>query len=85
LFVLALALLVAPTGAYAQTLLYDYVGLDYEDPDPDGLQFGEAGSGYVGLGEVPNIFAPLVANQVANQYTYHMHSLVSLGAVPVGP
>lgn len=86
LFVLALALLAfVPTGASAQSLLYDYVGYDYEDPDPDGTQFGEAGSGYVGLGDVPNIFAPLVANQVANQYTYHINSLVSLGAVPVGP
>jgi hypothetical protein len=74
-----------PNGAAAQSPLYDYVGFDYEDPDPDSGQFGELGSGYVGLGEVPNIFAPLVANQAANEYTYHINGLVSLVSVPVGP
>ena len=33
--------------ARAQTLLFDYVGFDYEDPNPQPSTFGEFGSGYV--------------------------------------
>ena len=82
-FFLLLAARVPSVGA--QTLFLDYVGFDYENPNPDGSQFGEAGSGYVGLGFMPGLFAPLVADSATNQYTYHIHGLTSLGPVAVGP
>ena len=80
---LAIAILVASfalgtAGAHsvgAQALLVDYVGFDYEDPDPDSTQFGEAGSGYVGVGEVPGVFAPLVADLTNNEYSYYISGL----------
>ncbi len=56
-------------------LLIDYVGFDTEDPDPDPADFGEPGSGYVGLGEVPGLFAPLTPNYTVNEYTYYIHGL----------
>lgn len=62
--------------ADAQLLLVDYVGFDYEDPDPDPLQFGEAGSGYVGVGEVPGVFAPLVSDPANNEYSYLISGLL---------
>jgi len=64
-------------NAEAQELLLDYVGYDYEFPDPDTTVFGELGSGYVGLGFVPVIFSPLVADMVNNEYTYHLFGLTS--------
>jgi len=89
---LAIAFLVASfalgtVGAHsaaAQTLLIDYVGFDYEDPDPDPTQFGEAGSGYVGLGEVPGIFAPLSADYTNNEYTYHIAGLLQVNTQVFG-
>src|SRR5262245_51516703 len=63
---------VARAQAY---LLIDYVGFDYEDPNPDPGDFGENGSGYVGLGEVPGLFAPLTPDFVNNEYTYYIHGL----------
>ena len=67
---------VGARSASAQYLLVDYVGFDYEDPNPDPLDFGENGSGYVGLGEVPGLFAPLTPNYTINEYTYHIHGLL---------
>ena len=71
----ALAVLAASPAARAQSLLFDYVGFDYEAPNPDPTQFGEPGSGYVGLGTVGSLFAPLVANTTLNEYTYVMQGL----------
>lgn len=61
--------------ADAQILLVDYVGFDYEDPDPDPSQFGEAGSGYNGVGEVPGIFAPLVSDP-SKEHSYFITGLL---------
>ena len=85
---LSLAMLVlaaAPPAARAQSLLFDYVGFDYESPDPLPGEFGEAGSGYVALGTVPYLFAPLVTNTAANEYTFVIDQLTSTGFIPVGP
>jgi hypothetical protein len=75
---------VGPPAAQAQVLLFDYVGFDYEDPDPDGAQFGEVGSGYVGLGEIPVLFAPLVFDMANYEYTYHISGLTSTSRTVVG-
>jgi hypothetical protein len=81
-----LALLaVAPTAARADSLFIDYVGYDYENPNPDPSQFGEVGSGYVGLGLVPGLFAPLVADTSLYEYTYEISGLTSVAVTPVGP
>ena len=72
-------------AAGATDLLFDYVGFDYESPNPDPGQFGELGSGYVSLGEVPVLFAPLVFNTVANQYTYVISGLSAVNRSVVGP
>lgn len=77
--------LAGPPAASAQTLLFDYVGFDYESPDPNAATFGELGSGYVGLGEVPGLFFPLVADTANNQYTYIMYGLTAIGQNVVGP
>jgi hypothetical protein len=74
-----------PGAAGAQTLFFDYVGYDYEAPNLDPLQFGEVGSGYVSLGLVPGLFAPLVPNTVANEYTYYIAGLTALGQFNIGP
>lgn len=82
---LGVALSVAlPCAAGAQTLLFDYLGFDYESPDPNPGQFGEMGSGYVGLGTVPGLFAPLVADTANNEYTYVMSGLTPVSITPLG-
>lgn len=81
----ALALVAFAPTARAQTLLFDYVGFDYEDPDPNPAEFGEVGSGYVGLGYVPGVFAPLVADSTNNWYTYHLSGATSVSSTPFGP
>jgi hypothetical protein len=68
---------VSATRAEAPLLLFDYVGFDYESPDLNTSQFGEVGSGYVGLGTVENLFAPLVFDDSANEYTYVFSGLTS--------
>src|SRR5947208_1315808 len=82
--ILAVGLLLALPlpAAHAQSLLFDYLGFDYESPNPDSTQFGEPGSGYVGLGTVPGLFSPLVADTAANQYTYVITGLVSSSRTP---
>jgi hypothetical protein len=83
LFALLAALaLAAPVKA--DTLLFDYVGFDYESPDPNPGTFGEAGSGYVGLGIVPGLFAPLVADTTTNEYTYLVSGLTPLTTTTIG-
>jgi len=63
--------------AAAQSLLFDYVGFDYEAPNPNASLFGEVGSGYNGVGTVENLFAPLVTNTTTYEYTYVISGLVS--------
>jgi hypothetical protein len=85
LFLAACVLVAVPTAARAQSLLFDYVGFDYEDPKAPGSQFGDAANGYVGLGTVPFLFAPLVSNTTLNEYTFVIDGLTSTGFVTVGP
>lgn len=85
LLTLGAALLLAfAVPASADTLLFDYVGFDYESPDPDPGSFGEAGSGYVGIGTVPGLFAPLVADTTQYEYTYMLSGLTPIGATTIG-
>ena len=77
------ALSLAP-AARADSLLFDYLGFDYEDPNPNPATFGEPGSGYVGLGTVPFLFAPLVANTALNEYTFVIQGLSPTSVLPVG-
>jgi len=84
-FLLLLLCAGAPAVASAQSLLFDYVGFDYEDPDPNTAVFGEPASGYVSLGLVPNLFAPLVANTTDNEYTYVISGLTPVNLQMIGP
>ena len=77
LFLLLAVSTAAPPRVEAATLLFDYVGFDYESPDPDGSQFGEVGSGYESIGEVPGLFTPLAPDTATNKYTYHFTGLTS--------
>jgi hypothetical protein len=70
--------------ARAQALLIDYVGFDYEDPNPVPSDFGEPGSGYVGLGEVQGLLAPLTPDFTNNEYTYYIHGLTQLSRQTFG-
>lgn len=85
LFLAACVLVAASTAARAQSLLFDYVGFDYENPKAPGSQFGDVGNGYVGLGTVPFLFAPLVSNTTLNEYTFVIDGLSSTGFATVGP
>lgn len=80
----AACLLAFAAAAQADTLLFDYVGFDYESPDPNPATFGEAGSGYVGIGTVPGLFAPLVGDTASNQYTYVVSGLTPVNSSTVG-
>lgn len=80
----AVAVLSTVPSARAQSLLFDYVGFDYEFPNPLPGEFGEVGSGYVGLGTCPFLFAPLTSNSVANEYTFVTKNLTSTGFTPIG-
>ena len=84
LLLAACAVLSLAPAARAQTLLFDYVGFDYESPNPDPGTFGEPGSGYVGLGTVPFLFAPLVSNTAVNEYTFVIQGLTPTTVMPVG-
>jgi hypothetical protein len=67
---------VLATAGRADTLLFDYVGFDYETPN-NNPGFGEVGSTYVGLGTCPFLFAPLTSDQTLNEYTYVMEAVQS--------
>lgn len=82
---LAACAVALPPAAQAQSLLFDYVGFDYESPNPNPGTFGEPGSGYVGLGTVPFLFAPLVSNTAVNEYTFVIQGLSPTSVMPVGP
>ncbi len=71
-------------SADAASVLLDYVGFDYESPNPDPGQFGELGSGYVSVGEVPVLQAPLVYDQANNEYTYVISGLTAISRQTVG-
>lgn len=66
-----------PVTAGDAVILLEYAGFDYEDPDPDPTMFGEAGSGFVGVGFVTGAFPPLVIDQVANEYTFCLSGGIS--------
>jgi hypothetical protein len=76
--------LAVATPARASSLLFDYLGFDYESPNPNAATFGELGSGYVGLGTVPFLFAPLVSNTAVNEYTFVIDGLTSTSITPIG-
>lgn len=78
LLVAAFALLAYAPVTHAQTLLFDYVGFDYQTPN--NVPFGDPGTSYTGIGTVPFLFAPLTSDTNNNEYTYVMS-----GLAPVGP
>lgn len=80
--VAACSLSAAPAGA--QTLLFDYVGFDYESPDLNPALFGDVGDVYQGVGEVPVLYSPLTFDHSLYQYTYHFDGLTSTLRTPVG-
>jgi hypothetical protein len=84
-FVLLLACAVSVPAARAQTLLFDYVGFDYEDPNPNAVVFGDINEGYKGVGEVPFLDLPLVSDQATFQYTYFFSDLTVTSRNTVGP
>ena len=84
IFLATFALMAVAPVAGAQSLLFDYLGFDYELPNPDPVQFGEPGSGYVGLGTVPFLFAPLTSNTVTHEYTYVMQGMTPGSVTPIG-
>jgi hypothetical protein len=85
LFVFFAVCAVSASPARAQTLLFDYVGFDYEFPDLNPGVFGAVGDGYKGLGEVPFLFSPLVSDQTTYQYTYYFDGLTAAVRTPVPP
>jgi hypothetical protein len=84
LFLAVCAVLSLAPAVRAQSLLFDYVGFDYEFPNPDPGTFGEPGSGYVGIGTVPVLGAPLVGNTALNEYTFVIQGLSPTSVIPVG-
>jgi len=85
IFVLLLACAVCVPAARAQSLLFDYVGFDYEDPDLTPAVFGAVGDGYRGLGEVGSLFTPLTSDQTNFQYTYYFDGLTATNRTTIGP
>ena len=77
-------LIMAPAAAHAQSLLFDWVGYDYESPNPIPSVFGEVGSGYTAVGFVNGLYAPLAADTVANQYTFVLTGLTPINRQVVG-
>jgi hypothetical protein len=84
LLLAACVALVSATVARADSLLFDYVGFDYESPNPNPATFGEPGSGFVVLGTVPFLFAPLVSNTTLNEYTFVIQGLTPTSLLPIG-
>jgi hypothetical protein len=83
--VLLMACAVSVPAARAQSLLFDYVGFDYEFPDLNPSVFGDIGDGYQGVGEVGSLFFPLVSDQTNYQYTYFFDGLTATSRSTVGP
>src|SRR5262245_16739392 len=83
LFLAVCALVAIPTAPRAQSLLFDYVGFDYEIKS-GGPAFGDVGNEYVGLSTVPFLFAPLTSNTTLNEYTCVMNGLTSTGFMTIG-
>lgn len=83
IFVLALACAASVPAARAQSLLFDYVGFDYEDPNSNAGLFGDIGEGYQGVGTVPFLFSPLVP-QPGYEYTYYFSGLTVTARNAVG-
>ena len=77
----AFALLASAPVTHAQSLLFDYVGFDYQTPS--NVPFGDPGTTYTGVGTVPFLFAPLTSDTNLNEYTYVMSNLVVAGAPQV--
>ena len=84
MFLAVCALVAIPTAPRAQSLLFDYVGFDYEIKT-GGPAFGDVGNEYVGLSTVPFLFAPLTSNTTLNEYTCVMNGLTSTGFTLIGP
>ena len=59
-----------PQTAEADTLFVYYIGYDYEAPNPDPVNFGEAGSQYNALGAAMDMGAPLAPDTTSNEYTF---------------
>lgn len=74
--VLALACAFSVPAARAQSLLFDYVGFDYENPELNPGLFLDVNDGYQGVGEVGSLFLPLVADTANFQYTYFFDGLI---------
>lgn len=85
LLLLLLVCAVSVPAAHAQSLLFDYVGFDYEYPNLNPGVFGAVGDGYQGVGEVGTLFAPLVSDQTNYQYTYYFDGLTATTRTTVGP
>lgn len=81
---LIMACTVGVPAVRAQTLLFDYVGFDYEFPDLNPAVFGDIGDGYQGVGEVPVLFAPLLSDHSLYQYTYFFDGLTAAVRQTVG-
>jgi hypothetical protein len=82
---LVMLAIVLPSTARAQTLLFDYVGFDYEFPDLNPAVFGSVGDGYRGVGEVPVLYTPLTSDQTTYQYTYYFDGLTASVVQTSGP
>ena len=81
----ALLLALVPAAAHAQqSLILDMRGFDYQDPDPSPGSFGVLGSGYVGVGDLTGLYAPLVFDATNNYYTYIVHGMSVTSVVPFG-
>jgi hypothetical protein len=83
--VLLMACAVSVPAAHAQSLLFDYVGFDFEYPNPNAAVFQDVGEGYQGVGEVGTLFAPLVSDQTNYQYTYYFDGLTVTSRSTMGP
>jgi hypothetical protein len=74
---------ISPARAQEQVLL-DYFGFDFESPIVVPNTFGGVGNGYVGLGEVPLINPPLVADYANFQYSYRITGLTAISRLVNG-
>jgi hypothetical protein len=86
-FVFVMACAAGIPAARAQTeLLFDYVGFDYEDPNPNPGVFGAVGEGYKGVGEVPVLHLTFLAPDTTTyQYTYFFTDLTVTSRSTIGP